>query len=497
MLQIPQPVVHLVWDEAALTIVPAPPELLKKLTLREKKLVCDKTTQWQRQMKVVPTPIYNTLSESPLAIQTYQGMWKTVKAFLEKKGYRVVLSDQRTAPLPAPRLDRMAGFRFSQCELLTKFLLHDCSGLVGAPTRYGKTTLLINTLKAYPGLVTVVTVPGADLVKQLYEQIKAACPRREVVLLGAGSRKRNPSEDITVCSMDSLHLCDKGRTELLLIDEPHAAVTNGRLHEINQFSKARRLGFGATLNGRFDGRDILIEGLIGPVLEERTYLEAVAEGAICPLSVIFLKVLIDRQQQCFKRDVAYNKFMFMNDTINSYVSRICKEIIPDKWQTLIFIKHENQADNLIQFVGEEGTIAMAKKLTSKQRAQMMEDMQSDSIKRCLATNIYAQGVTFPDIRAMINCEGGGNNTSAIQKPGRLAEIRPDKKRGIVVDFMFDTDPTIKPEDLFNYMQEIPGSEWGHIIRDSRARMKAYTDKGYEVIVAEDFDELKKLFEERM
>lgn len=488
---------HLVWDESALTVVPAPPSLLKKLTLAEKKLVCDKTTKWTRQMKIVPLPIYTVLQDIPMVIQTYQGLWRSIKLFLESKGFHVVLSDQRVAPLPPPRLDRMVGFRFSQKALLNKFLLHDCSGLVGAPTRYGKTTLLINTLRAYPGLCTVVTVPGADLVKQLYEQIKAALPKRHVVLLGAGSKKRNPSEDITVCSMDSLHLCDHGRTELLLIDEPHAAVTAGRLDELNKFVKARRLGFGATLSGRFDGRDMLIEGLIGPVLEERTYLEAVEEGAICPLTVIFLKVLIDRHSQDNDRDIAYDRHLFMSPGISSIVSRICKEIIPDAWQTLIFIKHERQADQLIQFVGEDGTIAMAKKMTAKQRLQVMDDMQSDTIKRCLATKIYAQGVTFPDIRCMINCEAGGNNTSAIQKPGRLAEIRPDKKRGIVVDFLFETDPTIPPGELQEYMRDMPGSEWGNLIRDSRARQKAYTDKGYEVIVADDFDHLKQLFEERM
>ena len=296
--------------------------------------------------------------------------------------------------------------------------------------------------------------------------------------------------------MDSLHLCDFGRTDLLILDEIHTSVTSGRIHVINKFDRARRLGFTATPGGRFDGRDALIEGLIGPVLEERTYLEAVGEGAICPLTVLFLKVNINRETQIYNREKAYEKLCFLNNGIGSEVKRICHELIPKDWQTLIFIKNEKQADHLLEFVGEDGTIAMAKKLTDKQRKEMMTRMQSNDIKRCIATNIYSQGVTFPDIRSMINCEGGGNNASAIQKPGRLAEIKPGKKCGIVIDFLYDTDPSIPSTSLQEYI-DTPGYAWANLIRDSRSRKKAYEKKGYEVKVAENFEELKSLFEARI
>ena len=84
-----------------------------------------------------------------------------------------------------------------------------------------------------------------------------------------------------------------GSTELLLADEPHALVTSTRLGVIDGFLKARRYGYGATLKGRFDGRDKLITGIFGPVLAERTYLEAVEEGAICPLNIIMFQIEAD------------------------------------------------------------------------------------------------------------------------------------------------------------------------------------------------------------
>jgi superfamily II DNA or RNA helicase len=415
-------------------------------------------------------------------------LWQDVTKHLEKAGHTVVMHDLRKQ-FARPRYDLMHGFRFSQRELLTEALEKRCSGLIVAPTRWGKTTLIKNTIRAFPGLCTVVTLPGIDLVQQMYEEIKQAFPSREVKMIGGGSKVRFPSEDITVSSMDSLEKCDVGRTDLLLVDEPHACVTNSRLPKVTAFDRARILGFSATPGGRFDGRDRITIGAIGPILAERTYPEAVAEGAICPLVVIFLRVNLDWTDSPSNRAKAYKRFLFESKSVAAITSRIAHEVIPSDWQSLIFIKNETQADLYLKHIGAEGTIAMAKRMTGKQRKAMFKEMQEDRVKRCLATNIYAQGVTFNNVRALINCEAGGNNTSAIQKPGRLAEIRPGKKNGIIFDFLFDAEGL----DTTNLSDYDESHTWKYLARDSRAREKAYRDKGYDVRIVESFDQLKTTF----
>jgi superfamily II DNA/RNA helicase len=171
---------------------------------------------------------------------------------------------------------------------------------------------------------------------------------------------------------------------------------------------------------------------------------------------------------------------------------ICDEVLPPDYQTLLFIKHEKQADLYQKIMGKgDVTVAMAKKMNDAQQQTMFDRMASGEVLRCLATNIYAQGVTFSDMRCMINCEGGGNNTSAIQKPGRLAEIRPGKNWGLVVDWLFDDRGYV--DDLS------PGSkrpEWWHLVRDSQARLQAYQDKGYEIVICDDREQLKNEMQRR-
>lgn len=352
------------------------------------------------------------------------------------------------------------------------------------------TTLLVNTLKAFPTLSTVVVAPGIDLVSQLYDDLTG--PRgvrgRDVKLICTG-KGRKPSQEpngITVCSANSLHLCDPGATELLLADEPHALVTSTRLGAIDGFLKARRYGYGATLKGRYDGRDKLITGIFGPVLAERTYKEAVAEGAICPLNIILFQIELT-PHNIYNRDTAYNELLFQNTKMAHILKRICEDVIPSEWQTMIFIKNEAQADMYLDVIGHEHTIAMAKKMTKREREEINARMKANEIKRCLCTDIYVQGVTFSDARVLINCEAGGNNTTAIQKPGRLAEIRPGKKCGIIIDFEFIRASGYKVIDY-------AGDQTAALIADSKNRIQAYEEKGYGIYRARTINETKEIFD---
>lgn len=472
---------------------PILPSIEKILTITEKSLELDWRTHL-RQVKYKKRELFNRVNrEKGVVGVTYQGFLQKLIAACVTSGNTFLVTDLRAArkaaSFPTPRLELMKGFRFSQEDLITEALNKDMSGLIGAPTRYGKTTLMVNTLRAFPSLRTVVAAPGVDLCNQLYDDITGdrGIRNRDVRLLCSGSKHKQQSQEedgITICSVDSLFKCDGKATALLLADEPHEFVTDKRLDMLADFTRARRYGFGATLTGRFDNRDTIIEGVFGPVLAERTYLEAVKEGAICPINVLFLDVEIEPRHYR-DRDAAYKGLLFRNKIMATIVKRICHEVIPDDYQTLMFIKEEKQADLYLDIIGHEATVAMAKKMTKAQREYITNRMRDGTIRRCLCTDIYVQGVTFPDSKVLINIEGGGNNTSAIQKPGRLAQIRPNKKCGILIDFNF-MFPGIEAD--------YKGEAWTALVADSRAREKAYTEKGYGIYHADTIDKLKILFD---
>lgn len=474
-----------------LTVVNPPKGLAKLFEFRQKTL---EDAGYGRR-KVVYTTVSDCIVQDvnvpglPVPVQklsTHQGYWQKVLHELVKLQIPFETFDCRQNLLPAPKLHRLAkGLRFSQKDLLTRALRPRTSGKIGAPTRYGKTFLIAKTLEAYKGANTVLTLPGADLITQMTQELKVLLPDRDIVQIGGGSRAKTQSEDITVCSLDSLHKIDPGPVRLLLVDEPHAAVTESRIDGITQFTLALKIALGATLGNRFDGRDCLLEGIFGPTLAMRTFREAVAEGAICPIKVMMIPIPLPAHDG--DRDMAMKKGVLLNPDLMSYMRYLSEKVIPQEWQTLFFISSEKQAVKLVEQLGVDTAIAMAKRLNKKDRAALITRIKANLIQRIACSSILAQGVTFHDVRVVVNCEGGGPYTKAIQKPGRLAEIRPHKSCGVLIDFKFFIPTEARRK-----------TERGNaaIEREAQRRYDAYVEIGYDVEIVQPRHE-KQMFEEAL
>jgi hypothetical protein len=114
---------------------------------------------------------------------------------------------------------------------------------------------------------------------------------------------------------------------------------------------------------------------------------------------------------------------------------------------------------------------------------MAGNMRYGETKRCIASDIFSTGVTFHDLKVVINSAGGGGSIGCIQKPGRLAEVRPNKKCGVMIDFLFESENMAGRSSV------------DALIADSWARHRVYQGKGYKMLYANSLIELKQLFEE--
>jgi superfamily II DNA or RNA helicase len=430
-------------------------------------------------------PFFEILTDTAgvRALHTYPGMWARLLDAAKQRSVEVKYFDSRL-DFPSPRFDLMHGFRGTQEPMLRTALEQDRSGLICAPTRYGKSALIINTLRAYPDVRTVVLMPGVELMDQQVAAFKAALPGRSICHMGGKRGAKFQNDDITLCLMDDVVLArlDHKGTRLVLIDEPHALVTDCQLESYRHFEHARKIGYGATLTGRFDQRDILIEAVIGPVLVNKTFAEARDEGAVAPIVVFLLKVPL-RENLPLNMNSAYYRALWTNEVLAAHVGRICSDIIPADWQTLLFIANEQSAKFYQdRIVGAE--VAMAKLMTDKERRVFQERMTRGESKRTVASNIYSTGVTFSDLRVVFNIAGGGGNTLTVQKPGRVAEIRPGKRCGVVFDFLFEPAPGVSNT---GGTRAVVGQSW--------ARHNVYREKDYDVRIVSTMAELRTLFQQ--
>ena len=99
---------------------------------------------------------------------------------------------------------------------------------------------------------------------------------------------RKFTDDVQVITLDSLHLINPSDVGILIVDEAHNAASAERADSISKFTNAIRWGVSATPTGRFDGGDLVLEGLLGPVVCTRTSQDAVKLGALVPLEVYWV-----------------------------------------------------------------------------------------------------------------------------------------------------------------------------------------------------------------
>jgi superfamily II DNA or RNA helicase len=472
------------WYDTVLVIENPTAKMEKFLVWDKKKLVLDKRT-FTRRSKIEKVKLFNVWHEGSKrkgrVIETPHGFKDQLILMCKKEGEKWELFDKRI-PVKAPKLGLTGGFRLEQQPLFEEFIGKNQSGILQAPTRYGKSIMIINTMRAFPNMKTVVAAPGVDLLNQTVDDFKKALPERDIKGVFTGSKNRTQSADITICSLDSLHKMDTEGTHLLLIDEPHAAVSETRAPVIARFKNARIYGFGATLTGRYDNADKLLTGLVGPVLAKRTFREAVSENAICDIEVYMVRFPFEAFS-CRKRELAYKRLLYENQIFIDAVGSIANSVLPKNWQTIIFVDQQKQADLLADNIDEAKTV-IAGRMKIKERKETFQNMVNNHVKRCICTDVYAQGVTFPDLRVMINAAGGGGSISSTQKPGRLAQIRENKNCGYLVDFLFECSNPPKPED------NVRGADlWRMVANDSMLRLRQYDKLGYKINVINSLAEI--------
>lgn len=469
--------VNFIIDENVLTVYPAHPLMFKWLTYWERRMEKNKYGSKSVEVK---KDLFWLDEANPQVLKTYQGLWKFLADKCLANGMLPKINDVR-ATFPEPKLQLMRGLYPIQHKFVLDGLSVGYSGIFSAPTRFGKSYCMAAILQAFPGMKTVVLVPGEDLGIQLHDDLDELV-KRKFTMLGCGSKHHVQGDEVTICSMDSMHKLDHSGTKLVLIDEVHTLVTDKRLEQYLKLNMARKYGFGATAAGRYDRRDLLTEAVIGPILAEVSFKEAVDADVIAPIEVFMLVVPYDTGNVSSDRQRAYKQMLWESNYIGGLVQATCARVLPPDWQTLLFIEEEKSAEFFSSKL-PGSFISMAKRMTKKERRAAANKMVRGEISYCLASRIYSQGVTFPDLRVVINLTGGGANTYAVQKPGRVAQKRPNKRCGVLVDFLFRGIGNGKD-----------GSWSPH--RDAHARLKLYQDRGYQVNVIEDLSTFPEVFKKK-
>ena len=485
-----------------------PEELFHKLKYWHRSLEWD-----ERQMRRVASGEYRDLYSltgdlrDNIYVQqliTLPGFVHRIKEVLDELRLPFDFVDIRT-PVPAPDLlTAMVGLREYQLECAYTALVSG-GGIIACPTGWGKTHIIAALVKAYTRdelcirntPVTVVATPEKDITEKDYKDLCELLPDRDVGLVMSGRKKF--SDDVQVCTLDSLHRLNLDEAGILIVDEAHTAPTPKRAEMILAANKALRWAVSATPTGRFDGRDVVTEGLFGPVVYHRTYAQGIADGALVPIRVLWVPspepaIGMEHYERYRTRAGKYRHAVDRNENQNRAIAQILKRLPADR-QALCIMKHLDQMNRIvplcadgIRFVhAEESQDALARKnlhnlaaVSRKERRAVYKAMAAGDIRQVLSTYVYKQGVNFPELTYVINAGGGGSELIAQQIPGSESRNIEGKNESYLIDFWHPWDLVADPNG---------GQKAGPVHKDDQSREKAYTKLGFEQIWLNSLDEL--------
>lgn len=297
------------------------------------------------------------------------------------------------------------------------------------------------TYAAFNKLNTIVAAPLVEVGRQIYKKFKEYFPEKHIGRIGDGYN--DISTDITVSTYASLGKCALEKCQMLLMDE----VQNTGGDEISNLLKdvqaVRNFGYTATDSGMFNGCEKLLKGLFGERLIHIEYDEAMDAGAVVPGLVYFVEMPADtRGVNAGSIEMKLAKGIKRCEERNKLVGEICS-LVPDQWQTLVFVDHIN--DHLIPLYKEmpNGTKYIhrnsSKKdigsfaLSPKQQKEAIENFKEGETQFLLATDCLKAGADFPNVRVVVQASGGTSEVELLQEAFRGSRTAPGKEFFVLID----------------------------------------------------------------
>ena len=387
------------------------------------------------------------------------GLLARIEDFLKRNRISYTFHDSRPElPMPDFNLIDVVGLREGQDKALIRIAESHCGTIVAA-TGYGKSHLIVQICKMYPDQNIVITTARKSVVKTLYERLIKEPKLAGQVGMISSELNTGPDFRIVVSTIRSLFKTHRERCDILLADESHNFGAAGSSEEIARFPRARRFGFSASPKGRSDNADLMTEALFGPPLFDFSYQESVNSGAVVPIEV-HMYTINEGHSSTYKDTTAVNRHgLWRNMARNKKIADVARAHA-DK-QVLILCDTIDHVMHIKRLLPEAAVAYsncskeryerdyVAKGFTndpylrSKDIANIQKGLEDGSIRLCVSTMIFKEGVDFKQLGVLIRADGSSGEIPATQIPGRLSRTCDGKEKGILVDFMDVFDRRLK------------------------------------------------------
>ena len=358
-------------------------------------------------------------------------------------------------------------WRKSQLDVL-KRILHYPYGQYELPTGWGKTALLVPLCAILPKAKIHIVVRDNPILQDIFFTLAGVFP--SVGLVKAS--RRETDKRIVCISAGSLRHSDFD-CDVMICDEVHQAGARKTREMLAQYTMTKNVGLSASLEMRGDKNDMAVESVFGPVRYRRSYEQAVKDGEVVPITVLWRKFKSSRIVAPFKgyrgrEDVWYKRLgIWRNVGRNRQIGEDARWFFERGDQVLVTVSTIDHAlylrnqgklkDFILVFspkdVPYKKAITYKKKglvdspaelrMSPKRAGWIKRQFEQGKIRGVIATPYWNTGVNFRELQVLVRADGLGSDVLSVQIPGRLSRLHEGKFGAILLDY-WDEHKEISP-----------------------------------------------------
>lgn len=336
---------------------------------------------------------------------------------------------------------------YYQKEAVEKMLINPhCH--VEIATGGGKTRIITDLVKQ-SGLRIVIVAPSSSISEQIYDDCIKYFGKKRVGYFG-GSKKQSEKQ-IVVATAQSLvriepeseHYENFQKTEALIFDESHQtpAATFDFVCN-NLLAHVPYRWFTSATQERNDGKDLILEGIIGPKVYEKSIQELQSQGYLAKINTMIFDVESDSNYQSSMTLKMNQKHLYQNKKVAQIIADLTYKAVCNDMPTLILVDEHSQEELLRNYLKVPYEYARG----SSDVNDICKRFNEGSLKCVIGTSAVCTGTNFLPVRLTIAFQANKAGTKVKQGPiGRSTRIHKasGKTNCKIVDFRIVNVPVLK------------------------------------------------------
>jgi hypothetical protein len=309
-------------------------------------------------------------------------------------------------------------------------------GIICLPDVFGEMAMVAAIVRAFSheqlvyagAAMTIVVVPDNEMAQNVTAKLRELFPGRDVGRVSA--RNYSDADDILVTTYS--HLKQIGSQPVgVLIACGLADIDIAQFaEELSSVQSVIRFGLYASPLGEVIVPDMAMEGLIGPVVSNTTYMQAVDAGIAVPITVCWLPAPAPKAFGSGSFEMIEAQAMQENPVFCSLVANIANAVPSD----LGVIVSTNRTALAIK-VAQIGKLIQCNRKTPQMQRRSIRNGLIDGVIRRLAATYELPLKTALGVMILASCEGA----SVVGKRIPWRKKMKSRDRAFIVDFRHSWD----------------------------------------------------------